>query len=152
MKYSSYYENNYDIQQIDVNNIDTDNHLVKDIRKAIIGEVHAYNFYQRLAELAPNEQYRQIILSIQQDEATHYHWFTMILCMIGGQLPQIPRGDLPREFVEGVRAAICDELEAADLYQDIAYRATAYPIRLYFTHASLDEQQHALWFQAMLRS
>jgi rubrerythrin len=74
----------------------------------------------------------------------------MILCMIGGQQPQIPCSDLPRGFVEGVRAAICDELEAADLYQDIAYRATAYHIRLYFTHASHDEQRHALWFQAML--
>jgi rubrerythrin len=69
MKYSSYYEN--DKWQIDMNIMDNDNPLANDIRKAIIGEVHAYNFYQRLAKLAPNEQYRQIILSIQQDEARH---------------------------------------------------------------------------------
>ncbi len=148
MKYSSYYEN--DKRQINMVILDNDILLVNDIRKAIIGEVHAYNFYQRLAKLAPNEQYRQIILSIQQDEAEHYHLFNMILCIIGGQLPQIPRGDLPRGFVEGVRAAICDELEAADFYQDIADRATAYPIQFYFTHASHDEQRHASWFQAML--
>lgn len=148
MNYSSYYEN--DKRQIDMDILDNDILLVNDIRKAIIGEVHAYYFYQKLAKLAPNEQYRQIILSIRQDEARHYQWFTMILCMIGGQQPQIPCGDLPRGFVEGVRTAICDELETADFYQDIASRATAYNIQLYFTHASHDEQEHALWFQAML--
>ncbi|MDF9839565.1 MULTISPECIES: ferritin family protein [Paenibacillus] len=53
--------------------------LIPDISKAIIGEAHAYWFYEKLAELAPNEQTKQTILHIQRDEAKHYRWFTMIL-------------------------------------------------------------------------
>lgn len=128
----------------------SDAHLKYDVTKAIIGEVHAYNFYQRLAQLAPNEQFRQIILRIQRDEAKHYHWFTMILRMMGGQQPQIPPGELPTDFKEGVQKAIQDELEASSFYQDIASRATTHHVQMHFIHASHDEQRHANWFQNML--
>lgn len=130
--------------------LSSDTHLLDDISKAIIGEVHAYNFYQKLAELAPNDQDRQVILRIQHDEAKHYHWFTMILRRMGGQQPQIPAGELPERFKEGVRTAIRDELEAAAFYQDIASRANARFIQMHFMHASHDEQRHASWFQYML--
>jgi rubrerythrin len=124
--------------------------LIPDIQKAIIGEVHAYNFYQRLIPLAPNQQFRQTILSIQQDEAKHYHWFTMMLQHLGGQMPQIPPGEMPTSFKEGVRTAIRHELETAAFYQDVAARATSHPIHMHFMHASHDEHRHASWFQYML--
>lgn len=130
--------------------LSSDTHLLDDISKAIIGEVHAYNYYQKLAELAPNEQDRQVILRIQRDEAKHYHWFSMILSRMGGQQPQIPAGELPVSFKEGVRTAIRDELEAAAFYQDIASRANTRFIQMHFMHASHDEQRHASWFQYML--
>jgi rubrerythrin len=124
--------------------------LAEDIATAIIAEVHAYNFYEKLYDLADSEQDRQTILRIQRDEAKHYHWFTMILRRMGRQLQQIPIGDLPRNFREGVRVAIRNELEAAAFYQDIAYRATEHPIQMHFMHASHDEQRHATLFQNML--
>jgi len=127
-----------------------DTFLINDIINAIIGEVHAYNFYERLADLADNEQNRQVILRIQQDEAKHYHWFTMMLQRLGGQLPQISAGELPSNFEEGIRTAIIDELEAASFYQDIAYRATSHMVQMHFMHASHDEQRHASLFQYML--
>ncbi|WP_379154135.1 ferritin family protein [Paenibacillus sp. sgz5001063] len=130
----------------------TDTFLIPDISKAIVGEVHAYRYYQRLAELAPNEQYRQTILRIQRDEFKHYHWFTMILNHLGGQQPQIPAGKMPVTFQEGVRTAIHDELETAAFYQEIAYRATNHPINMHFMHAMHDEQRHASLFQLMLSS
>ncbi len=120
-------------------NISSDAHLVDDISRAVIGEVHAYNFYERLAELAPNEQDRLVILRIQRDEARHYHWFTMMLSRMGAQQPQIPAGDLPESYEEGVKTAIRDELEAAAFYQDIASRATTPFVQRHFMHASHDE-------------
>ncbi|REE91554.1 rubrerythrin [Paenibacillus taihuensis] len=126
--------------------------LIPDISRSIIGEVHAYQFYQRLAELAPNEQNRQTILRIQRDEAKHYRWFTMIMSNLGGQQPQIPTGEVPMTFREGVRTAINHELEAAAFYQDVAYRATDRPIEMHFMHAMHDEQRHASLFQLMLSS
>lgn len=130
--------------------LSSDMFLINDISEAVIREVHAYNFYQRLAELAPYDEYRQTILRIQSDEARHYHWFTMMLRMMGAQQPQIPAGELPTVFAEGVRAAIRNELEAATFYQDIAYRATTRPVQMHFLHATHDEQRHASWFQYML--
>jgi rubrerythrin len=124
--------------------------LTNDIEKAITGEVHAYNFYERLAGLAENERDRRTIQEIQRDEAKHYHWFTMILRRMGGEMPEIPRGELPRDFEEGVRAAIRDELEAAEFYQDIAYRADERFIQMHFMHASHDEQRHAALFMNLL--
>lgn len=128
----------------------TDAHLIEDVSKAIILEVQAYNFYQRLVELTPNEQFRQIIFRIQRDEMKHYHWFTMILRMMGGQQPQIPFGEIPRDFKEGVQKAIQKELEAYSFYQDISSRAKTHHVQMHFMHASHDEQRHATWLQSML--
>lgn len=140
---------NYDGRQMGLGHAG-DFHLIDEISKAIIEEVHAYNFYQKLAELATNEQYRQMILSIQHDEAKHYHWFTMALRRMGAQQPQIPVGDMPVDFREGVRTAIRNELEAAAFYQNVASIATTHPTKMHFMHASQDEQRHASWFQYML--
>lgn len=131
-------------------NLTSDAHLMEDVSKAIILEVHAYNFYQRLIQLTTNEQFRQIILRIQHDEMRHYHWFTMILSMMGGQQPQIPPGELPRDFKEGVQKAIQNELEASSFYQDISSRATTHHVQMHFMHASHDEQRHAAWLQNIL--
>lgn len=131
-------------------NLTSDAHLIKDVSRAIILEVLAYNFYQRLIQLTPSEQFRQIILRIQHDEMKHYHWFTMILRMMGGQQPQIPFGELPKDFKEGVQKAIQKELEATAYYQDIASRSTTHYVQMHFMHASHDEQRHATWLQNIL--
>lgn len=131
-------------------NIPADPALIHDIQEAVTREVHAYNYYQKLAELAPNDQYRGIILKIQRDEAKHYHWFTMILNRMGAPLPQISAGELPQNFRDGVRTSIGHELDASEFYQDIAYRAADRSTEMHFMHASHDEQRHAAWFEFML--
>ncbi|WP_010247586.1 ferritin family protein [Acetivibrio cellulolyticus] len=126
--------------------------LINDIQTAVILEVQAFNYYQRLMALTANEQQRQIITSIQRDEMRHYHWFTMMLRMMGAQQPLIPPGELPVNFVEGTREAIRLELEAAVFYQTIANRATAHFIRMHTTRAIYDEQRHATLLQNILIS
>jgi rubrerythrin len=124
--------------------------LINDVIDAIIGEVQAYNFYENLAELAPTDYERGVINSIQQDEARHYHWFTMILQRLGGNIPEIPAGVLPADFMEGLKIAIQDELNAASFYQNIAYNAVDHQMQMHFMHASHDEQRHASWLQYIL--
>lgn len=153
MYYNPYYQrHDNDEGQMDMDHGSSriDTLLINDISKAIIGEIHAYYFYQRLAELATNEQDKQVILSIQQDELKHFNWFTMILSSMGGQQPQIPTGELPKGFEKGVRTAISDELEAASFYQDIVYRATDPDIQKHFMLATQDEQRHVAVLQYML--
>jgi rubrerythrin len=129
---------------------EADDALINDVIEAIIGEVQAYNFYENLAELAPTDYERDIINSIQNDEARHYHWFTMILQRLGGNLPEIPAGVLPADFMEGLKIAIQDELNAASFYQNIAYNAVDHQMQMHFMHASHDEQRHASWLQYIL--
>lgn len=124
--------------------------LIPDIQRTLILEVQAFNYYQRLITLIANEQQRQIIASIQRDEMMHYHWFTMMLHMMGAQQPLIPPGEKPVNFVEGVREAIRLELEAAAYYQTILNRATAHFIRMHTQRAIYDEQRHAALLQNIL--
>lgn len=124
--------------------------LEDDIVKAITGEAQAYYYYENLAELASSDEEREIIKGIQEDEAKHYHWFMTILRRMGGELPQIPMGEMPDDFEEGVKKAIMDELEANEFYLDIAYRATDPYIEMHFMHAAHDEQRHATLLQYIL--
>lgn len=153
MDYKHYYQIQkcYDKRQMGMDLI-SDNFLANDIARAIIGVVHAYNFYEKLAELAPNEQSRQVILSIQQDKARHYYMFTMILSILGGEQRQIPMGELPMEFEDGVRTAISNELQPASFYQYIATRAMDNSIQMNFMNASNDEQRHVSLLQDILMS
>ncbi|HWT73719.1 MAG TPA: ferritin-like domain-containing protein [Mobilitalea sp.] len=127
-----------------------DINLESEIAKAITGEVQAYYFYEKLMELAPNEEIKNVIKGIQEDEAKHYHWFTAILRRMGAEIPQVPAGEMPTDFEEGVKRAIRDELEANEFYLDIAYRATDPFIEKHFRHASQDEQRHATLFLNIL--
>lgn len=124
--------------------------LEDDIVKAITGETQAYYYYENLAELAPDNEDQRIIKGIQEDEAKHYYWFTTILRRMGGEIPRIPSGEAPEDFVDGVKKAIMDELQANEFYLDIAYRATDPYIEMHFTHASQDEQRHATLLQNIL--
>jgi rubrerythrin len=80
----------------------------------------------------------------------HYHWFAMMLRMMGAQQPLIPPGELPVNFVEGVREAIRLELEAATFYQGIANSATSHFIWLHTMRAIYNEQRHASLLQNIL--
>lgn len=126
-----------------------DSMLLAEISKAIIGEAQAYNFYEVLAELAPNDEDIKTIKSIQEDEAKHYNWFTMLLKGLR-ELPRISAGEPPTDFKDGVRTAIHDELTANEFYLDISYRAIDPNIKMLFLYASQDEQRHATLLQNIL--
>jgi rubrerythrin len=127
-----------------------DKDLINDIISAIILEVQAYNYYNKLLEFITNEQDWYTILRIQRDETKHYNWFTMILNMLGINIPQIPAGKLPTGLTQGIKKAIQNEIDAQEFYQDISYEATTHPIQMHFMHAAHDEQRHASLLQNML--
>jgi rubrerythrin len=124
--------------------------LEEDLLKALTGEAQAYYFYDRLAEMAPTEEEQAIIYGIQEDEAKHFNWFSMMLERIGGEIPQIPVGELPKDYKEGVKKAFHDELEANEFYLDTAFQATVPYVERNFLYASQDEQRHATQLQHIL--
>jgi rubrerythrin len=59
---------------------------------------------------------------------------------------------LPTSFVEGVRTAILQELEAAAFYQTIANRANSRFIQMHTLRAIYDEQRHASLLQSIMNN
>jgi rubrerythrin len=121
--------------------------LVNDISKAINGQYNAITCYERLAQLAPNENIRKRILEIRQDEIRHYQAFSQIFASFTGQQakPQIVEG-CPSDFRAGLHFAFKDEQETVDFYLEIAEKANNPLIKEQFRRASADEQNHAVWF------
>ncbi|MGE5496256.1 MAG: ferritin family protein [Burkholderiales bacterium] len=124
--------------------------LSDEIGEAVIREVHAYNYYTKLAALAPGLRLRQAILRIRQDEAEHYGSFTTALQRLGARMPMIPAGAAPASFQEGLREAIKAENEAAAFYNSVASRAKSRSIQTQFMNAARDEQQHSLRLRHMV--
>jgi rubrerythrin len=65
-----------------------------------------------------------------------------------GQNPQIPLPKQPRilSYIDGVKKAIMDELEAYEFYRDIYIANMSPEIRNIFFEALTDENEHAAKF------
>lgn len=127
--------------------------VLKDVAKAVNDEFQAIQFYTRLAELAPNSQIRQAILSIRQDEIKHFHWFSRDYVELSGKYPPIKLGvQLPGSFQGGVRESIKDEQETVPFYRRIASQISRPQIQQHFMRAAEDEQRHAQIFSQIAAS
>jgi rubrerythrin len=125
----------------------TSTEVLNDILKAINGEYTAISCYELLANQAPNAEMKDRILEIRNDEIRHYETFWYLYISLTGNQPspQITK-QCPADFNSGVLAAFIDEQETVDFYHDIARGTTNPIIKDAFTHASADEQNHAVWY------
>ncbi len=125
-----------------------DQAFLNDVAQAINGEYSAIACYERLAKLAPNEEIRNQILEIRQDEISHYQRFSQFYYRLSGRQPTPQMSEeCPEEYGAGLLFAFKDEQKTVDFYLDIADRATDPVIREAFRRAAADEQNHAVWFQ-----
>jgi rubrerythrin len=124
-----------------------DGQLIRDIEKAINGEYSAINCYEQLVNNAPNEEEREVIREIREDEIRHFQEFSRIYMSLTGRQPS-PKmtEECPKQYRRGLRAAFVDEQETVDFYLDIAEKAQIPFISNTFKRAASDEQQHAVWF------
>lgn len=128
-------------------------HLMDDVTKALNEEFQAIQYYTRLAELAPNAQFRQSILEIRQDEIKHFHWFTKSYKELFGHFAPLTLGvKLPVSFQKGVHDSIKDEQEAVPFYKSIASKISNPQIRQRFIRAANDEGRHAQIFSQISHS
>ncbi|WP_420836069.1 ferritin-like domain-containing protein [Paenibacillus fonticola] len=131
----------------------TDTGLVSDIERAINGEYSAITCYEQLAGLAPNDQVRNKILEIRNDEIRHFQTFSQIYTSLTGRQPTPHVTEkCPSEYTAGLHFAFNDEQETVDFYLDVADKATDPYIKDRFKRASADEQNHAVWFLYFITS
>ncbi|MCA1053938.1 ferritin-like domain-containing protein [Rossellomorea aquimaris] len=134
------YESNHEFQrQIDPT-------LRRDIQKAINDQFKAISWYTQLAELAPDQNAKQAILGIRQDEIRHFNAFSQSYLNLTNRYPRlnlVNQKDLPVNYRQGVRESIKDERETVPFYLSIANRLTDPRAKRRFTRAAYDEQRHA---------
>ncbi|WP_082232144.1 ferritin family protein [Halobacillus massiliensis] len=121
--------------------------LTADLQKAINGEYTAITCYEKLAEMAPDEQTKEKILEIRGDEERHFQTFSSIYTQLTGQqyTPELVE-ECPGTFAEGIDSAFKDEQNTVDFYLDIAENAPNQFVKESFHRAAADEQNHAVWF------
>lgn len=123
------------------------NSLIRDIEKAANGEYHAIQTYERLLQLAPTAEDRDVISKILEDERKHFASFTTIYRQFTGNAPALtPIHQLPASFIPGIISSIADELEDSKFYQNMSEHVMDGTLRRIFLNASHDEQRHATWF------
>ncbi|WP_027415115.1 ferritin-like domain-containing protein [Aneurinibacillus terranovensis] len=124
-----------------------DSGLLSDTVKAINGEYSAIHCYKQLAKMAHNDEEKNRILEIRQDEIRHYQVFSKIYMSLTGfhPNPQITE-QCPNDYKSGLQFALKDEQQTVDFYLTIADKTQDTNIKDRFRRAAADEQNHAVWF------
>ncbi|MDP4164144.1 MAG: ferritin-like domain-containing protein [Bacillota bacterium] len=121
--------------------------VLREINKALNDEFKAIHYYTRLAELAPNSQFKKAILGIRQDEIKHFGWFSTAYFKLSGKYPTLVLGaELPSTFKSGIRASIKDEQETVPFYQALSSQISDVQTKQRVLRAAGDEHRHAQIF------
>lgn len=116
------------------------------IRRAVAGETKDKLFYEYLISLAPNQEEKDIIAGIRDDEMKHFKMFRAIYRDITGQNP-MPLGEEtyeePASYLEGVQQALFGELGAVEMYRKIYFGLITRKHRDMLFEIITDELRHA---------
>ncbi len=120
----------------------------KEVYEAILagiqGEASAIDFYSRLADLAPDQQHKNDILSVLEDEKVHLQQFTNLYIMLTRSQPLYQIEKIPfHTYEEGLQKAYHAELADYELYQNGSTFIPNSPVREAFLRAATDEIEHA---------
>lgn len=129
----------------------TDSELIPRIEQTLNGEYTAIACYEQLARLAPNEEERNRIMEIRNDELRHFQTFSQIYTSLTGRQPAPQMvNPCPSGYKQGLEFAFLDEQKTVDFYRDNAELAQDPYIKEQFKRAAADEQNHAVWFLYMM--
>lgn len=92
------------------------------IRQSVQGERNDELFYDVLISMAPDEEQRQIIISIRDDERNHNMMFRHIYqSLTGKNITEVSNEEFirPKSYIEGIQQALFGELAAVEKYREI---------------------------------
>ncbi|EIT84903.1 hypothetical protein A374_13160 [Fictibacillus macauensis ZFHKF-1] len=127
--------------------------LLNTLMSSIIGEATAIDFYTRLAEQAPNDYSKKVLLDAAQDEKKHLQLFTQLYTSITGKAPAYKiRPEKIKDFRQSLFEAYEDELSDYEKYRNAYLAATDATVRDTFFRPYSDEIKHAVKFSYLLNS
>ena len=126
------------------------NYLIQQLNQSIASEATSIDFYNQLAEVAPNEVHKQNILKILEDEKEHLRLFINLFIQITGNQPVYEASKVAvTSYEEGMKTAYERELKDFKTYRDI-YLLIDHPMmRDIFLRTFTDEMEHATRFNML---
>ena len=125
----------------------------KQLEDSLQDEICDAGFYAQIANEAPSEELREIIISIVGDEYGHARLQASLLGICPPKVscpPECP--DATGDFAVDVETAIQGELSAIRRYAELAMFAPTVKIRYLLTSILGDEYAHARIWTAMLQA
>lgn len=97
---------------------------IENVKSYVLDENEDEMFYDKLINLAPNEEQKKIIADIRDDEKIHAKIFRKIFTELTGvilpnQIPSTSKMDTNFSYMEGLKKAFFGELEAVKKYREI---------------------------------
>ncbi|HHV96532.1 MAG TPA: ferritin-like domain-containing protein [Clostridiaceae bacterium] len=92
------------------------------IKEAVSGESEDRLFYEYLISVAPNEEEKNLIKSIREDEVKHFGYFKDLYKeLIGSNLPATSNEEFkkPKSYCDGLKNALLGEQKAVQKYRKI---------------------------------
>lgn len=128
---------------------------IKLIQNAIGGEREDELFYDYLIKVAPNQEAKNIIMGIRDDERKHNAMFRKIYTKLTGKpVPNIPEEPFqkPKSYCDGIKKALMGELNAVVNYRKILFAMQNRVHINMLTEIITDELRHASLYNYLYAS
>lgn len=117
------------------------------LRRAYMRESAQVQLYAKMADMAPNDVYRQTMLRFQQDEMRNAQYLGSLLATTAVAEASAPlQVERPRNFLEAVRRAHAEELQQVVEYDELSRIAPTTAMRAGLWWVMEDQVQHFLFF------
>jgi rubrerythrin len=122
--------------------------VIQQIENSIEGERNDELFYDYLIRQAPDQQQKDVIMHIRDDERKHRQMFREMYKQLTGSLPvekNEPLEALPASYLEGIEKALLGELAAFERYRTL-YLNINPEFKAWMFEIMTDEIKHAGYY------
>lgn len=120
------------------------------IREAVKDEAEDRAFYEYLIENAPDDEAKEVIRGIRDDEINHFFLFGQVYHVLTGQTLTSPQEEVefeePDSYCAGIESAIKGEQDAIKRYRQILYALTDRVLINVLTDIITDEIRHGILY------
>ncbi|HHY93590.1 MAG TPA: hypothetical protein GX513_01075 [Firmicutes bacterium] len=117
------------------------------LRRAYMRESAQVQLYAMMADLAPNDVYRQTLLRFQQNEIRNAQYLGSLLAAMALAEPPAPlQVERPHSFLDAIRRAHVEELQEVVEYDELSRMAPTAGMRAGLWWVMEDQVQHFLFF------
>ncbi|MEW5935514.1 MAG: hypothetical protein AB1816_18195 [Bacillota bacterium] len=117
------------------------------LRRAYMRESAQVQLYAMMADMAPNDVYRQTLLRFQQNEMRNAQYLGSLLATMSlTEPPASLQVERPRSFLDAMRRAHVEELQEVVEYDELSRMAPTTAMRAGLWWIMEDQVQHFLFF------